>query len=87
MIKPTVTLLCNFIEDKRTSMQVYADNLGHALSDTASDLEVHTYRPRVRYLKPGTNDLWPMRLDRYLDYPKQVSVIRDTNLVCLYRSD
>ena len=70
----SVVLFRDFIEDRRTSMDVYADNLQTALRTVVgAATEVRAFTPRPICLSgPGTPPgQWPMRLSRYLAYPFQ----------------
>ncbi len=67
-----VLLLKNFIEDKRTSMEVYADNLVNAFSDCNTEFNIRYYRPATCFSKNETAGRWQMRFARYLEYPAQV---------------
>ncbi len=69
---PKVLLLRNFIEDKRTSMEVYADNLTTAYSDIDHDYKIRYYRPATRFSRNNQAGHWQMRFARYLEYPAQV---------------
>lgn len=71
----TVTLYQDFIEDRRISMDLYAENLGKALNSNFSDsIQLNCFRPFL----PKWCDLLPekynlkMRLARYALYPWQV---------------
>jgi glycosyltransferase involved in cell wall biosynthesis len=68
-------LLCrDFTEDNRTSMEVYADNLTHALQSANYPFEVKEYRPVIEkglgYLPEKFN--FRMRYARYISYPHQI---------------
>ncbi len=69
-----ILLLRNFIEDKRTSMEVYADNLSRAFAESDTQHTIRFYRPATRFSKNNDNDAghWQMRFARYLEYPAQV---------------
>jgi len=67
-----ILLLKNFIEDKRTSMEVYADNLANAFSNLNTDFKIRYYRPATRFSNDGEAGHWQMRFARYLEYPAQV---------------
>ncbi len=66
-----VTLFRNFVEDYRTSMEVYADNLfSELLPLSDGKLKLREYRPTVTYLKGLANaGKTKMRLCRYVSYP------------------
>jgi glycosyltransferase involved in cell wall biosynthesis len=66
----TVTLFRDFLEDRRLSMEVYADGLADALRASFSDCwQVSEYRPHVpAFLGEGN---WRMRLSRFGFYPWQ----------------
>lgn len=72
MSKPQVTLFRDFIEDGRTSMEVYADGLTKSLSENVgnrfyiTEYVPHTSRPLGRL-----PDEFRMRAERYLSYPLQ----------------
>lgn len=69
-----VTFLRDFIEDGRTSMEGYSDNLLAQLSRRHGDeLEIREFRPvlgRTALLPEALN--MRMRVARYLSYPRQV---------------
>lgn len=66
----TVTLFRNFPEDRRISMEVYADSLRDGLCEYASGrFDVNDYTPHFpRRLSYGN---WSMRFARYIVYPLQ----------------
>jgi len=69
-----VTLFRDFVEDKRTSMEVYADNLLEQLPRIAEHaLTIQQYRPylsRLVQILPQQVNL-RMRFARYIGYPLQ----------------
>ena len=67
---PRVSIFRDFAEDRRTSMDVYADGLTGALRDFAgSRFEVCEQLPRpVRFI-PGKTGTLRMRISRFLYYP------------------
>ena len=67
-----VLLLSNFVEDKRTSMEVYADNLAQAFANSDTVHTIRFYRPATRFSKNDEAGHWQMRFARYLEYPAQV---------------
>ena len=67
-----ILLLRNFIEDKRTSMEVYADNLLNGVSKVNTNFNIRQYRPATRFSKMGDAGKWQMRFARYMEYPAQV---------------
>ena len=71
-----VLILRNFLEDQRTSMEVYADNLLMELASDCDRYNVSAYRPKVRSLGLSEQNLWVMRYARYIDYPLQVKKLK-----------
>lgn len=70
----TLTLYRGFLEDNRTSMEIYADNLARSLKLVARDaFNVNQYRPLIPewMLKYNINHGIKIRYARYLSYPKQ----------------
>ncbi|KXB09549.1 hypothetical protein AKJ60_00040 [candidate division MSBL1 archaeon SCGC-AAA385M11] len=72
-----VTLFRDFVEDQRTSMDIYADCLTQWLSISSENkLEVKEYQPYI----PNWAKIFPtksinqMRLARYLGYPLQAKI-------------
>ena len=76
-----VTLFRDFVEDKRTSMEWYADNLLHYLAQVGQDqLQIKEYRPelgKLSRLLPERGNM-RMRAARYIDYPLQVKKQQQT---------
>jgi glycosyltransferase involved in cell wall biosynthesis len=72
--RPVVTLFRDFVEDHRTSMEVYADNLAAALREMGTtSLDIREYRPvltRACRNLPERGNV-RMRTARYLCYPRQ----------------
>jgi glycosyltransferase involved in cell wall biosynthesis len=67
---PRVSIFRDFAEDRRTSMDVYADGLTAALRDFAgSRFEVYEQLPRPVKFVPGATGILKMRVSRYLYYP------------------
>lgn len=67
-----VTLFRNFVEDRRFSMNVYADELGRALRAMSSDrFTFMDYVPTAPLRRGGDRvpSIWKMRLARYVTYP------------------
>ena len=65
-----VTQFQDFIEDGRTSMEVYADALIHALQTHFSDqCQIYPYRPK--YPKYLSTNIWGLRLARFVFYQEQ----------------
>jgi len=66
----SVTLFCDFSEDRRISMDVYADSLRDGLREHGvGRYDVSDYRP---HLPPGlSHGNWSMRFARYVSYPFQ----------------
>ena len=71
--KSNILLLKNFVEDKRTSMEVYADNLSAGFSTLNPQYNIRQYRPATRFSKMGEAGKWQMRFARYMEYPAQVN--------------
>ncbi len=74
MSKPKITLFRDFIEDGRTSMEVYADGLGKALKLYLDDrFRITDYVPHVSVFgsKLLGKNKFRMRMERYLSYPLQ----------------
>lgn len=67
-----VLLLRNFAEDKRVSMEIYAEHLYRALLRLDTGMNIRYYRPASRFSKTGQAGKWAMRFARYLEYPSQV---------------
>jgi glycosyltransferase involved in cell wall biosynthesis len=77
----SLTLFCDFAEDNRTSMDVYANNLEKSLKLFASDtLNVTSYIPSIpdwlikSYIPQGVK----IRFARYLSYPNQAKKFQGT---------
>jgi glycosyltransferase involved in cell wall biosynthesis len=68
---PQVTLFRDFVEDRRTSMEIYADELAAALASLPEPPAVRQYVPCAARLpwhgQPGATE---MRWSRYLRYPR-----------------
>lgn len=67
-----VTLFRNFVEDRRLSMNVYANELGQALRAMSSDrFTFIDYVPTAPFTRGGDRvpSIWRMRLARYVTYP------------------
>ena len=67
-----ILLLKNFTEDRRISMEVYADNLFNALLANDTQHKIRHYRPATRFSNNGEAGHWQMRFARYLEYPAQI---------------
>lgn len=74
MVINAVTLYRGFVEDKRASMEIYADNLEKSLKLIACDtLNVSQYRPSIPewMIKCKINHDIRIRYARYFSYPYQ----------------
>ena len=74
MIKPQITLFRDFIEDGRTSMEIYADGLGKALRLNSEDnFQIKDFTPHTSNFITKTLGInhSQMRIERYLHYPLQ----------------
>lgn len=67
-----ILLLRNFTEDKRTSMEVYADSLFCEFTRQQTSFNIRQYRPATYFSRFGKAGKWQMRFARYLEYPGQV---------------
>ena len=69
-----VTLFRDFAEDKRTSMEVYADNLSHYLTRQSDNtFQIRGFRPKLTTFVRGLPEAGNlrMRFARYFVYPMQ----------------
>ena len=73
--KTTVRVLRNFTEDKRFSMEVYADQLFGQYSVESSPYQFQQFIPQLRRRSQFLNDRNHMRLARYWDYPQQARAL------------
>ena len=73
-----VTLLRDFSEDKRTSMDIYANQLTvHLRVAKENSFRITEFTPQLSgrtRRSPGTGNL-RMRYARYFDYPNQVKIL------------
>lgn len=70
-----VVLFCDFLEDRRLSMERYTEELSRALAThCANELEVEQCRPRIPRLIGASplGEINRMRIARYLGYPSSV---------------
>ncbi|MBA2672859.1 glycosyltransferase family 1 protein [Ramlibacter sp.] len=68
---PQVTLFRDFVEDRRTSMEIYADALADALAQLPRPPVLRQVVPRAARLPwRGTPGAFEMRWSRYVRYPR-----------------
>ena len=67
-----INYLRNFDEDKRISMNEYADDLIHYQKNYSSKIEVTEHKPKIHPFFKLLTDKWKLRFARYIGYPLSI---------------
>ena len=71
----------NFKEEKRRSMDIYANQTLDHLKKNHRDLEIQYFRPKIDFISSIIpNSKFKMRYARYISYPKQVKHLPTSNI-------